>query len=337
MAGLIIEDDVSPAEDDIDFSDTSSNFSTISQDSLPPIHAYGHTYHGSGHIFTPNDSSEARRMALQHELFQLCLEGNYVAARLPLNKHTPENPLRILDVGAGSGLWACDMAQRYPQVDILSIDVSSALLPQDVPPNVTFEIADATDPWPATTYDFIHIRNLIGGGVRDWPALLETAYAHLNPGGQLEFTEIRPRFFDVDPELAHLPNLAAGEKPEIGAACLEYEMTFTNMCIKVGLDFDPVTKMPDILSSLGAEAVRERVDWLPVKSWGTDAVMQKKGELLGDMIDCGLENWTLMLFGKCGWLEQDTRSLLDRVLKEARDPRLRSFAMVTFVTARKPT
>ncbi|RMJ14722.1 hypothetical protein CDV36_005639 [Fusarium kuroshium] len=333
---LQIDDDMSPAEDDADFSDTSSNYSTISQDSLPPIHAYGHTYHGSGQVFTPNDASEAHRMALQHGLFQLCLDGQLVATRLPLDQHTLEDPLRILDIGAGSGLWACDMAQRYPQVEILGIDLSSALLPKDVPPNVTFEIADATDPWPSPTYDFIHMRNLVGGGVRDWGAMLASAYAHLKPGGQLEFTEIRPRFFDVDPEHADLPNLMAGEKPEIGAACLEFEMTFVGMCMKMGLEFDPVPRVPEWLADLGAEAIRERVDWLPVKSWGTDPIYRKKGEVLGEMIDSGLENWTMMLFGMCGWKENDTRALLDRVKMEVQDPLLRSYAKVTFITARKP-
>ncbi|UPL00558.1 hypothetical protein LCI18_011492 [Fusarium solani-melongenae] len=333
---LQIDDDMSPAEDDADFSDTSSNYSTISQDSLPPIHAYGHTYHGSGQLFTPNDASEAHRMALQHGLFKLCLDGHLVATRLPFDQHTLENPLRILDIGAGSGLWACDMAQHYPQVEILGIDLSSALLPKDVPPNVTFEIADATDPWPSPTYDFIHMRNLVGGGVRDWGALLASAYAHLKPGGQLEFTEIRPRFFDVDAEQADLPNLMAGEKPEIGAACLEFEMTFVGMCMKMGLDFDPVPRVPEWLADLGAEAIRERVDWLPVKSWGTDPIYRKKGEVLGEMIDSGLENWTMMLFGMCGWKENDTRALLDRVKMEVQDPMLRSYGKVTFITARKP-
>ncbi|KAM5349096.1 hypothetical protein ACJ41O_008919 [Fusarium nematophilum] len=332
---LQIDDDVSPAEDDADLSDTGSNYSTISEDSLPPIRAYGHTYHGSGQLFTPNDASEAHRMALQHTLFKLCLDGCLVGAKLPLDQYTAESPFEILDIGAGSGLWACEMAQRYPQVNILGIDLSSALLPKDVPPNVTFEIADAMDPWPSRSYDFIHMRNLVGGGVRDWATLLGSAYAHLKPGGQLEFTEIRPRFFDVDPEQADLPNLMAGEKPQIGAACLEFEMAYVGMCMKMHLDFDPVPRVSGWLADLGAEAVRERVDWLPVKSWGTDPIYQKKGEVLGEMID-RLENWTLMLFGRGGWQEKDTRALLDRVREEVQDPMLRSYAKVTFITARKP-
>ncbi|KAH6885243.1 S-adenosyl-L-methionine-dependent methyltransferase [Thelonectria olida] len=329
---------MSPAEDDgVDLSDTCSNYSSVSEDSLPPIHAYSHRYHGSGLLMTPNDDSEALRMSLQHQLFQLCLDGGLVDAKLPLDNHTPENPLQVLDVGTGSGIWACDMAQKYPQVNILGVDLTSALLPSDVPTNVTFEIADVNDPWPPRAYDFIHMRNLVGGGVRDWKALLSKAFDHLKPGGQLEFTEIRPRFFDVDPEQADLPGLLADQQPEIGSSCLEYEMAYASMCMKMGLDFDPVPRVPGYLTDVGAESIRERVDWLPVKSWGNDPISREKGDILARMIECGLENWTLMLFGTCGWEEKDTRALLDRVKQEVQDPGLRSNVQVTFITARKPT
>ncbi|POR32354.1 Uncharacterized protein TPAR_07438 [Tolypocladium paradoxum] len=64
--------------------------------------------------------------------------------------------------------------------------------------------------------------------------------------------------------------------------------------------------------------------------------MRRKGALLGEMLECGLENWTLMLFGKAGWDEDDTRALLERVKDEVRDPGLRSYVKLTFITARKP-
>ncbi|KAI1046392.1 hypothetical protein LB505_009110 [Fusarium chuoi] len=67
------------------------------------------------------------------------------------------------------------------------------------------------------------MRSLAGGGVRDWNALLAEAYEHLNPGGQIEIAEIRPHFFDADPE--HVDS-ESGEKGEVGAACREYEKIF---------------------------------------------------------------------------------------------------------------
>lgn len=331
-------------DDDDDLSDIMSNYSSVSEDSLAPIRAYGHTYHGSGRLLSPNDASEARRMALQHELFKLCLSGNLVESKLPLRAHDHQQtqPFHILDIGAGSGLWACEMAQKFPSASILGIDLSSALLPSDVPPNVTFEIADAMEtPWPSPRrlYDFVHMRNLVGGGVRDWAALLSAAFDHLKPGGQLEFTEVRPRFFDVEEEelesssssgdkKSKKNSFSSRDKSKIGAACLEYEVTFAEMCTRMGLDFDPVPRVAEWLANVGAEAVRERMDWVPVKPWGNDAVMRKKGDILGEMIDCGLENWTLMLFGLSGWEEQDTRRLLSRVLQEVQDPMLKSYVKV---------
>ncbi|KAM0493908.1 hypothetical protein ACHAP8_008931 [Fusarium lateritium] len=321
-------------EQDSDFSDTTSNYSTISEEALPLIYEYGHTYHGTGQLLTPNDNSEAHRLNIQHELYQLCLDGGLVDAKLPIEQYTTQEPFEILDIGAGNGVWACDMAKRYPQVNVLGIDLSSALLPEDVPPNVTFEIADATDPWPARTYDFIHMRSLAGGGVRDWNSLLAEAYEHLKPGGQLEVTEIRPRFFDVDPEQADLP-CTEDRKPQIGSACIEYERNFEEISHMLGIDCDPIPRVPGRLSGLGAEVICERVDWLPIQNWGSDPVTQQKRKALAEMVECGIENWTLRLFGKGGWEEKATRALLDRVRGEMQDPMLRSLAKVTFVTARK--
>ncbi|KAF9770865.1 hypothetical protein IL306_011519 [Fusarium sp. DS 682] len=300
-------DDVSPAEDDDDYSDTTSHYSTISEDTLPLIREYGHTYHGSGQLLTPNDASEAHRLTVQHELYQLCLNGNLVDSKLPLDQYTPDDPMEILDVGAGTGIWACDMAKRYPQTNILGIDLSSALLPEDVPPNVTFEIADATETWPNRTYDFIHMRSLAGGGVRDWNALLADAYEHLNPGGMIEIAEIRPHFFDADPEQI---DSESGEKGEVGAACKEYEKIFGELCDKLNIDCDPIPRVPGILNTLGADLIRERVDWLPIQNWGSDPVTLQKRKTLAEMIEC---------VGPA----------------EMQDPKLRSIGKVTFVTARK--
>ncbi|KAI5456435.1 hypothetical protein BGZ63DRAFT_367028 [Mariannaea sp. PMI_226] len=323
-------------EDDAELSDNGSNYSSVSEDSLPSIHRYNHKYHGSGLLMTPNDDSEALRLSLQHKLFQLCLDGDLVHTKLPLDDHNPENPLQILDVGTGTGIWACAMALKYPQVNILGVDLTSALLPSDVPANVTFEIADINDPWPPHTYDFIHMRNLVGGGVRDWKSLLSNAFNHLKPGGQLEFTEVRPRFFDNDSDKPDLSNALAGQKLEIGAACLEYQTAFADMSRKMDLDYDPVPQVSGWLTDIGAESIRERVNWLPVKSWGDDPISREKGVVLQEVLDCSLENWTLRLFGLCGWKEEDTRALLERVKQEIQDPGLRSNVQVTFITARKP-
>ncbi|KAG9252452.1 S-adenosyl-L-methionine-dependent methyltransferase [Emericellopsis atlantica] len=338
---------LSEPDDARDADDSSSDYSSVSEDSLPPIHAYGHTYHGSARLYIPHDAEEDRRLRIQHELYHLVLDGRLHDARLPIEDPTfgrsgdedddeddEQIPrYHILDVGSGNGLWAVEAAQRYPKADVLGIDLTSALLPKDVPANLTFEIADVAEPWPPTLYDFIHIRNLVGGGVRDWERLVEQALQHLKPGGILEFTELRPRFYDVVPALADLPE---GQKPEVGLACLEYHKIFHAACQAENLDFDPVPRVEEYLQASDAEMVRERVDWLPVSGWGRDPLMRKKGELLNELIEVGLDTWSMLLLGKNGMGEEEIRTLLRRILEETQDPRLRSCFNLTFITAKKP-
>ncbi|GJN69495.1 hypothetical protein PLICBS_003543 [Purpureocillium lilacinum] len=291
----------------------------------------------------------------------------------------PAAPFRILDVGTGTGAWAVEAARKYPSAQVLGVDLSAALLPKEgdaaVPANCRFEVADAADAsaafWRGTSvdgdeapFDFIHIRNLIGGGVPDWRALLATAMGYLKPGGQLEFTEVRPRFFDVDAASAFLPRSSPSPTPSqspslssssppgsppssssapaskppggVGPACEEYQRVFVENADKLGVDFDPVPKVCGWLSELGAQVVRERVDWLPVRAWGSDVLQRRKGRLVEEMLDVCLENWTLMLFGRSGWEEHKTRALIERVKGEIRDPRGRSYMKMTFITAKKP-
>lgn len=351
-------------EDDDDNDETNSNYSSVSGDSLPPIRAYGHSYHGSARIYLPNDAAEDERLRVQHELYKLCLGGRLHDATLPIEKQdggldvekeknnkvtdrkgadddskgadddskdndktkaAPEaahSKFHILDIGSGNGLWAVEVARRYPSASVLGIDLSSALLPKDVPPNLTFEIADATEPWPSRQYDFIHMRNLVGGGVRDWERLAADALAHLKPGGILEFSDIRPRFYDVDPAHAELPE---GETPVVGASCLEYERLLAEATAREGVDFDPVPRVSEWLVEAGVEGLRERADWLPTTGWGNDPIMCEKGRMLSQLLDFGVEHYSILLFGKSGREEADTRALLARVMQESKSPKLRSY------------
>ncbi|KAF3073282.1 Secondary metabolism regulator LAE1 [Trichoderma lentiforme] len=349
VEGLEDHDD----EDDATASDSNSNYSSASEDALPPIHEYGHVYHGSGRMVTPNDPCENQRQAYQHELFTLCLGGALTFTKLPLEHLSPDSPrFHILDVGCGGGHWGMEMAQSNPLVDVLGIELSSANLPKEVPPNLTFEIADAAEDWPPRLYDFIHLRNLVGGGIRDWRRLIVQAFDHLKPGGQLEFTEVTPLFFGVDPDPTSESSDDADTDAEtdqqqaeteqqrpraaLGAATIEYGAVFAEIAAAQGIDFDPTPKVRPWLRELGAESVRERSDWMPVRNWARDPVVRKKGEILYKMLETGCNHWTLRMFGLAGWEEAKTRELLDRVMKEYDDPLLRSCIKVTFISARKP-
>jgi len=63
-----------------------------------------------------------------------------------------------------------------------------------VPPNCQFELDDATLAWtfPDNTFDFIHMRFLLGS-IEDWVTLFKEAYRCLKPGGWIEHTDFTIR------------------------------------------------------------------------------------------------------------------------------------------------
>jgi trans-aconitate methyltransferase len=144
----------------------------------------GRRYHAykAGNYPIPNDEREQDRLDLQHHIYSMLLEGELYTAPLE------SAPRRVLDVGTGTGIWAMDLADRFPDCQIIGSDLS-AIQPTIVPQNLQFEIDDCEQEWLySQPFDFIHMRSL-GGSIADWPKLLRRAYDNLVPGGWLQVTE----------------------------------------------------------------------------------------------------------------------------------------------------
>jgi tRNA G46 methylase TrmB len=90
--------------------------------SLPPNHLEnGRWFHGyrKGIYMYPCDEQEKDRMDICHKLFLVARREQLHSARLVANY---ENP-RILDLGCGTGIWAIDMADKYPNAEVVGIDL----------------------------------------------------------------------------------------------------------------------------------------------------------------------------------------------------------------------
>ncbi|KNB11044.1 hypothetical protein FOXG_11092 [Fusarium oxysporum f. sp. lycopersici 4287] len=155
----------------------------------------GRTYHSdryASEYVMPNDEQQLQSVDISHHYLTMLLDNNLFLAPIPPHVQ------RVLDVGTGSGIWAIDFADAYPSAQVIGSDLSPTQ-PEWVPPNVHFEIADATLTWPwkDNYFDFIHIRYLFGS-VQDWPALFQEAYRCCAPGGWVQSCEADIHFYSDD-------------------------------------------------------------------------------------------------------------------------------------------
>lgn len=66
----------------------------------------------------PNDEIELDRLDLTHQMLKICMGNKLFLA--PIG----EQPLKILDIGTGTGIWAMEMADEFPLADIVGTDLS---------------------------------------------------------------------------------------------------------------------------------------------------------------------------------------------------------------------
>ena len=83
----------------------------------------------------------------------------------------PGETKRIMDVGCGSRIWAIEMANEFPHVEVLGLDVPQAVehWQGEYPPNCRFEGTDFQFAMPERyldNFDIIHMR-FIASAVSD--------------------------------------------------------------------------------------------------------------------------------------------------------------------------
>jgi trans-aconitate methyltransferase len=177
--------------DDNDFMDDgpegSSTFSVNSSHQYLFQKRHGRTYHTfSAHrdYLLPNDEPERDRMDMQFWAIIEVLGHRYFHAPIA------DNPQDIIDIGTGTGMWAIEVAEKYPSASIIGTDLSP-MQPTWVPPNVTFELHDCLqDPWEfSRQFDLIHTQLLNGFAVKHWHEFYTECFRNLKPGGWVESHE----------------------------------------------------------------------------------------------------------------------------------------------------
>ena len=157
----------------------------------------GRSYHAykAGRYYLPNDSQEQDRLDVHYSMVRRIMNNKLNLAPIPPSIN------RAVDLGTGTGLWAINFADAFPNTEVLGIDLSP-IQPSWTPPNLKFLIDDFEAEWEheKDPFDYIHACLLIGS-VKDWPRLFQQAFRCLKPGGYVEFQDWDVTLYSQDDTL----------------------------------------------------------------------------------------------------------------------------------------
>ncbi|KAF6524409.1 hypothetical protein HZS61_012908 [Fusarium oxysporum f. sp. conglutinans] len=103
------------------------------------IEHYGRSYQHysltNGTYFAPIDEDEISRLEVMHGVLSRLFDGRLIFPPI-------RSPRRILDCGCGPGDWAIEVATQYPDAEVLGIDVSPHMIPENPPDNMELQVDD---------------------------------------------------------------------------------------------------------------------------------------------------------------------------------------------------
>ncbi|CAG8662853.1 12891_t:CDS:2 [Acaulospora morrowiae] len=200
------------------------------------------------------DEGEIDRLQVQHHIFRTLWEGNFKA---PVEEILNSGNARVLDVGCGTGTWACDVISDFPMCHITGIDRSELLFPYQPPQNVRFQCVDSylkgLSAFNDNSFDYLHMRLCWSHFTRDqWrnTILLELARV-IKPGGWLEIVD-----FSVDAQ-------------NMGPATAQFVQTILEQSRLQNLDHQIIPSLPNLLRSIPSLSpqVHHQIRLLPCGSW----------------------------------------------------------------------
>jgi SAM-dependent methyltransferase len=271
--------------------------------------------------FMPNDEIEQTRLSIVHQIFLLLLHGELT--KVPV----PAGACRILDVGTGPGDWTLEMAEQYPDAEIVATDISvfdSGPARMGMP-NVCFQLDNAEDEWTyRDPFDLVHLRGL-SGAFRDWSSVYRRAFQHLKPGGYIEIA-------DADPaaDAIHVPN---APKDSYGSILIAAMRSAADVA---GYPRDGDHLRPRALTAVGFEDVRTSEMTVRVGTGLQDPRERSIGKMALVGLLEGLEARSIRPLTATGnWTPDEVRDLCEKVKTELiATPGLT--LTVRFLTGRKP-
>ncbi|KAK3377667.1 S-adenosyl-L-methionine-dependent methyltransferase [Podospora didyma] len=252
-----------PFDDTDDFASDDGSTCTAPDDT--DIWVHGRRYDQVG--LYPNDERAETRLKLEHELFRLIFLNSLVFCPC-------DNVKDVLDVGAGTGCWANEFADKQTEASVIGVVMSKALLPELCAPNCEFQVDDLSMEWNwRKKFDLIHIQGL-GRSFGNLEHTFREAFKFLKPGGYLEVKDILYTPECDDGTLKDDSPLHRWAKNRAEAATI--------------LHLSDPSRYQSMLRELGFEDIQKHVFNWPTNSWPKDEKAKLLGKYSHDIEDASL-------------------------------------------------
>lgn len=252
---------------------------------------------------------------VQHDMLLLALDDALHTSKTNLSSAT------ILDVGTGTGAWACELATRNSGARVYGIDLHQ-VRPEHTPANVVFETVDVMTGFPFNTgtFDLIHSRLLVGG-ITDWPSYLENLLRITKRGGCVECIELELRPFYA--------GTAKHESIDQWTDHMAQVLQTSKLCP------DIAQNLGEHMRNAGFEDVEDNVVETPIGDWPTTKKQCKIGELARTFAEQYMIQWLSSALLELGRPRSEIDSLAQQVMQDLSDADLQAHFRWHFVTGRK--
>ncbi|KAL2162268.1 hypothetical protein VTH06DRAFT_7181 [Thermothelomyces fergusii] len=281
-----------------------------------------HAYRAGKYAF-PNDETEQNCDDMKHAVTVMLCRGAYFYAPV---EEVLKRGGEVLDLGTGTGIWAIEVGDRYPNSTITGVDLSP-IQPTFVPENVHFFVDDFEEDWvdPPNKYDFIHLRHTLHS-VKDVDALLRRIMHHLKPGG----------YFEIQEFVASLQSDDGTLTPETPYAFRDY-VNFLIAGLRVlGSDAHAVLRMPERMRAAGFEDVQRKTHKCPLGAWPRDRRLRSCGLYFRTSIMDGLRGLSQRPLTALGWTPLQIEMFLVEVRKALMESGVHAYLPMHMIYGRKP-